>query len=940
VKKISINSPVPPIVATPAGAAGTGIVKQLKILGPTTATPVEVEILAGDSLTVTASAVASEIDASNNIRFTGAGAFRTDVALDFGINVIPGVTVEFAILFDSSTNAAVTTYTKTDKGALKFSSSRPNAFNATETITIQDGSVIITDVNQLRGLNQVIFNHGSRLDREPILTALWTGSKTIEGATAPTDRFQINAVTSGTINVANAGSTLVLGDTVTNTPTATNSVTGQAGVAVKKTGLGTLRANAYMAAGPTHAWDTVDLDIAEGRVFVTASYALESTIAGAGNIGAINVEVEDGAVFELALGIRQPVAEFTGDGTASLQEASILFVSESSAFDGYITGVGNLYINHAATFTVNGVDNDYIGDTHVDSDSTVRISHEHNLGGTRAGKLYLDTLNFVTTGVNLGIASWADPVLGARLLIADDASFVLPNEIVLGDNVATTGQNARGQAVIEVPARGRLEVANNITFNQNGITKTGLGDVVFSSLGYGSVGNGTFDLGTQAVGTLGTNSTALYVHNGRARIENAQAVSLGDILVALGGASSRRPVLSICNGLKLSNAIAFNRQSTFETELITANLYEGTTVPSAVEAGLVVGPGNRSDVVYNRVNFLDLPGGTVTKGSDFQLIKATAFRDYAAENVEPVYTDGQIKAPFDPYFSNYYLFFRATHNIDIPLIGTPNVTQVTAGANYRIVIPVTTTTSLKASSATINTDLPGASIAIDGTTLVVTGTAPVPPTSDDQRFPYRVSVTTNENVATDTLGYESYSDLTLTVVSGTGSSTPTYTEKLNFTNASGTAITSTSSTDRSRIAGSIVIANTSTGAPAAGSIAATVSLYGSASASALGAGATSLADQYTLIESKSVTVVDGAATYEFLPTPPATEFPLGVYHIGLTSDSYAPGEEAALTYTLSETTTPPEDTDRTGSGGGGCDAGFGSLSLLAAGAFVTLRKKG
>ncbi|MDR3254114.1 MAG: hypothetical protein LBT31_00920, partial [Synergistaceae bacterium] len=77
---------------------------------------------------------------------------------------------------------------------------------------------------------------------------------------------------------------------------------------------------------------------------------------------------------------------------------------------------------------------------------------------------------------------------------------------------------------------------------------------------------------------------------------------------------------------------------------------------------------------------------------------------------------------------------------------------------------------------------------------------------------------------------------------------------------------------------------------------------------------------------------DGSLTFGFLGQP------AGSYTIRVTAVEPASALDANSTG-LSTSVAVTSD-ERGGSGGGGCDAGFGILSLLAAGAFVTLRKKG
>ncbi|MDR3255652.1 MAG: hypothetical protein LBT31_08790, partial [Synergistaceae bacterium] len=81
--------------------------------------------------------------------------------------------------------------------------------------------------------------------------------------------------------------------------------------------------------------------------------------------------------------------------------------------------------------------------------------------------------------------------------------------------------------------------------------------------------------------------------------------------------------------------------------------------------------------------------------------------------------------------------------------------------------------------------------------------------------------------------------------------------------------------------------------------------------------------------------VDGVFTFDV-----AGAFSAGQSY-PLTVVSSAPADYSTSTSASASATVPADDDrENPGSGGGGCDAGFGILSLLAAGAFVTLRRKG
>ncbi|MDR3255677.1 MAG: hypothetical protein LBT31_08915, partial [Synergistaceae bacterium] len=753
-----------------------------------------------------------------------------------------------------------------------------------------DGIVAISRADHISNAgveSSVIFDTGGVVGRTAVLATTWTGANgdTFDGLAG-----RLTFTTDGVIDVR--GTRFTIGDVTTANVIAAHSNT------LTKIGAGPLRFNSggAVATAPwANAGNTGTLEVASGDVILN-----QPEVFGANVTPTVSVSVGEGARLVVGNAVRQNVRELTGDGTIQLLEGSLLQSSVSGTFAGYITGAGSIGVLAGAQ-TISGATNDYTGDTVVDRGATVVINHASNLGGSKLSRVYL--------GPQVGAIG--GPAAGATLRIAEGVSFILPNEIYVGSGLKTgagvdTFRNA-GESTIQVPKDGRLELANNITYNQNALAKIGEGDLVISSLGYDSIGDGTFSLAATNV------RTALHILNGRLRIENAKAADRGDIIVDAGGATASRPILSIRNGLSLTNAVRFTDQSSFQTELIDANLDEGTSVKSAVEVGHVSAT-NTTDIVYNRVAFDQLAGGTVKKGQDFQLLRATSYTRYASPQVEPVNWDGQVKAPFDPYFSNVYLYFKATHNIDAPVIGSASVVEVAPAAAYSIEIPVANTSGLKAGSAAVNTTLPGATVRIAGNSLIVSGTAPALVASEDV-YAYRVSVSTAGEVATDTLEFEGYKDFTLTVTETPGSNPGQPTGPLWSWSVPTPSL--------SALSGSLTLTDDITGTRI---------------------GVPNIPVEFVLtrasdnlfIKSSDITPTgsDGSASFAFsgLSLTYDTNYTLAAVVSG---GSYATPNAHTVSIPTPGSTLPTG-----GSGGGGCDAGFGILTLLAAGAFVTLRRKG
>ena len=867
------------------------------------------------------------------------GAFLFDVFKDANLNI--GVV--------TSADAAVLWAIKANKGTLEFSANQDNTLGATVArFEVRDGELAIARPNHISDLTTIDLNDMGIQERSVTLTTTWTNSRAFNKTA------KVQTLTNATLNVREEGSTLELAisDDVVR-PTANTTLT--------KVGPGALLMS---VAG---VWDDVrsTLDITEGSVVLGASTAI-------GGIDNVNVKVGADTEFRLNKIISDDIRNLTGSGTLNLLEGSYLTMNgPASAFSGKITGAGSIRIGEPVTHavaTISGTENDYTGDTFVGVGSKLAINHAANLGGANkwsTGKIYLDALATQATVANVN----TDPVTFATLEIADGANFTIPNEIFVGDSLRDISDaNANvGGAVIHVPVNTQLTATNNITYNRNVLVKAGEGDLILEGLGYDSIGGGQFAVtgGGMTGGATADPviSTALHILNGRISIENGQAAGNGDIVVDSGASNAMRPILSIRNGIKMINSIMFTAQSTFATELIDANLADGTDVQSAVEVGYVYynraflngnrTTGNYSGLVYNRINFSELQAGTIEKGNRFQLMKSHNFVNYSANNIEPTYWDGMGKAPFDPYISTVYLYFDALKTIDVPVIGEPSVTGLRPSTAYSFTIPVTAKSGLKAGSQAVFTTPASDALAyIDGTNLNIRGTAPA---GGDVTF--RVTVTSAGDVYNDILEYVGERSFTLSVTSGDiPPAEKTLQEKID----------AMSDADKAKFTvGANPIVVTTLNASYQDSMTTTMgtsvsypvvflkkdannnwtvdNAYDGAEQTAyLYAGKLTLAEVKTAFGNAAATAkatpASGQATFTFTPAAAgraADVFANGDYTMAVqAANGDVIGGSMNAVVNVSD-----GGNNEGGSGSSGCDAGFGAFALLALGAAVALRTK-
>jgi hypothetical protein len=186
------------------------------------------------------------------------------------------------------------------------------------------------------------------------------------------------------------------------------------------------------------------------------------------------------------------------------------------------------------------------------------------------------------------------------------------------------------------------------------------------------------------------------------------------------------------------------------------------------------------------------------------------------------------------------------------------------------------------------------------------------------------------NVAS-TAGLTDTALLTL-IVRDDGSTSWKYTQKLNFVDASNRPTTSgTVASPYNLISGKIAIGQV-------GSQAINTAYTGALDATIVFTPTNGKPDEPVYA---NVVIENGVGEFtlkpsDILPGSP-TQFSDGAYAITVKNSADFGTESATIKYTVSKGTPEPP---RGSGGGGGCDAGFGSLSLLAAGAFVTLRRKG
>jgi hypothetical protein len=863
---------------------------------------------------------------------------------------------------------------KTETGKLYFTGNVENSFAGRDNdtvenffqILVQDGEFGLAGPGNFTGPNtspngvrRINFSDNGVTSRTPTFTALWSGSKSVG------TNFQISAETkygssgAGTIKVAQADGVLNINTSGSAPNNGIGTINGAtiAGAgydgAIAKAGPGTLRVSAM--AGVVDKIGSISVD--EGTLRLSANGALDNIGIkdstwyfddGYFDVGMVSVFVADGATFRVDADVIENIDGFDGEpgSRTIIEETARLNTWGGGTYEGQLTNSGSIGVVRR-TLEITGHQNDFSGDTHVSRGGTILISHSKNLGGTRENSIYLEA--------DFGHTVGYQAASGGLLEVAEGSgNLVLPNRIYLGNGIklqASAGSTATdvdrnrnvGESRIRVWKGDRLELPSNIQYNANTLFKFGEGDLYLTGLGYDSTGANTFTITNGKTYTGGTPSTsapnnisvvenpptvttALRIFNGMVRIENRYAVDHGDIITDAGQQPARRPVLSIGNGIEFANHLLFTDAAALATELKTENLTSGTNVQSAIGVGYFTTPTDRTEVRV-RVAFSELEGGVVHKGDNFQLVKSLQFIRVDENMIVPEQWDamGSIeKAPFDPRLSaSGILFFEANTNIDIPQIGSPNVTEVAFGEPYTIRIPVQTTTGLMDNSAELSGPLftSGAKIAISGSELVITGTAPAA-ASEDLTLSYNVAVTSKTDRTSDTVGYAQYKQglaLKVTANPGGGGEQPTgpnVTGAVTVDVAAQTLTAKVSYTFDGDAAATPAEIRLYKGAPVGGELLATVT-----------DAVITATDGYTLTLAAADAAAGADFKYEYDTTYTA--------QVTVAATGHAPWE---ITGRQASPVTP--DPSRGGSGGG-CDAGFGLFGLLAAtGAVTLLRRKG
>ncbi|MDR1514569.1 MAG: SYNERG-CTERM sorting domain-containing protein [Synergistaceae bacterium] len=850
---------------------------------------------------------------------------------------------------------------KTGSGNLNFNAVLDNNFVGTGfdlvatlgtseffMFVIQDGEVGLGAPSQFGGpdtaYRRFVFSDFNDPLKKPTLTALWSGSKNV-GTNFDTTLEDRVSSGNGIIKVAQADGILNLNATGAygTEPRGTFNgagLTSEIGI-YTKTGPGTLRISRLEG-----IIDKVDEVVVEEGTLRLSSIerALQDDNTGAANAafdddffseGMISVSVDEGGKLQLDKGVTSNIASLGGDGVIFLDEGSRLNTWGTSAFAGKVTDRGSIGVL-GRSLTLTGQENDFTGNTFVGRFGDLVINSHKNLGGSRGNTIFLEAHN----GHRIGSAATD----GGRITIADGTPSVqLPNLIYLGNGrkfnpagggaigAAVDYNRNVGEARIRVFTGSRLELPSNITYNANTLYKEGGGELWLTGLGQDSTGDGTYiiannnlALGYQAA-IPPTIKTALRIFDGFVRIENRNAADRGDIIVDFDGSSAIRPILSIANGIYFSNSVLATNQAVIATELKSENLKtDAGGMPSAIGTGLFTVP-DKATSIRVRVSFKDL-GGTVSKGQDFYLLKATRILNLEEWLITPEAWDvkgNMDKNPFTPYISGGGdLYFTANMNIDVPEIGSPNVTEVAFGKDFTIRIPVVTDTGVLDSSAELSGPLVSAAaakIATSGNELVITGKAPAAgASSEDIVLYYNAAVTSKTDRVTDTLGYANYKEgLTLRVTENPGTGPV----------ATGPDVTGDVAVD---VVGQTLTAKfnyTLDGAPETAN--AEVNLY---------KGAPEGGELLATYPDAVITATDGytftLAAAEALVADFAFE-----YDTAYTAEVTVKGSTHAP-WTFERSQAKPVTPPVTGSSSGGCDAGFGVLGLLAAtGAVALLRKK-
>ena len=784
---------------------------------------------------------------------------------------------------------------KVGKGTLEFSAVGDNKFDAAiASFDVVDGEVAIGRSGHLGTDpdNKVYLDTKGVQGRSVTLTTTWTDKD------AFVDEEKINVITDATLNVREEGSTLEL-------KTADGVVTINATKTLTKAGAGDLLLSRADVLAETAS--PASLNIAAGDVIVGVTGAISGDRQ-------INVAVGAESTFKFNNNVSDDIRNLSGTGTLSLLEGSVAVLNgPGTSFPGKITGTGSIRIGDpvmTAVAKISGTANDYTGDTFVGMGSKLIINHERNLGvvgNLKSGKIYLDPLNNLANSAN----TTSDGETFATLEVAEDCNFTIAKELFIGDPLVAGNNENTGGALIFVPNGSRLTVGNNLTYNRNVLVKSGLGELILDSVGNNSTGSGQFE-----VGSTGNNvTTALHIINGRVSIENRLATATGDIVVDGSTSTSVNPILSIRNGIKTTSSVLFTQGSTLMTDLVDRNIGSGTDIPAAAEVGYVYyqdvfTPGNPtgSDInnqMYVRPTFGEL-GGTIKKGDRFQILKSTNIFRLTANNIIKS-VEFEEKAPYDPYVSQFYVYFDATMTIDVPVFGTPSVTTIAPDAAFSFTIPVTTESGLKAGSASVFTSpaIDNVAATIDGDVIRITGTAPA-----DGQVTFTVNISSNGDTYTDILGYDSRREFTLTVSGSTPEIPSSNVPAPTIDKAAGTI---GATAFKYTVAGDPVINETL-------KFVLTDVNYVSDARGSFVNGVYELTD---------ITGTDGKASVTFTGIGEG-EYTLAVFD--------ASGAQIGTTRAINDFK-PTDPEVPTSSGSSGCDAGFGAFALLALGAAVVLRKK-
>jgi hypothetical protein len=649
-----------------------------------------------------------------------------------------------------------------------------------------------------------------------------------------------------------------------------------------KTGGGTIE---FAAAGAvTNTLEELVVENGLARVS-TANDAIASN--GVATTAAVDVRA--GAVFEVAR-VSQTLNTITGAGIISLD----MIPGVTTVPTGANTDTNLILSNAAApasqnlTFTGNIIGTGSLGFVTAGTARTLTLSGNN----TYASGTYIAPNSTLRIRSTPNIGTGVVHIAAGGTLNLTEGSHAL-------DNIFRISGPA---AVIDVAANARLTLTNTVGYVANGdtIQKAGDGELILAGPGYAP--------------QTPLNGEVIVVDRGIVRLANNNAIDHARITASmLGGVRATNGLLlpgtPSGGGTPLAASARVWPGGKFLVEVGADNKTTAPQyVPAATIGGIFVNSGGYDLYV--------IPKGDVSISSDdeFLAVRATTAGtnfSYGSVTVKDLagntLTNFKLNVSNDVTPATSTLKLIATTNFDVPTFTNPPAASANASSAIVFRVPIVSQTTLAGTAGSFGIyGLPNEfTWVFDRTGKEFTVT--VPAGTKAAVYPFTAFATSEGNA--DVAGITGESEELSFEVTATGGP---------IVDAPYTDWTWSVSGTTSNISGSVVLQNKHTdGTPAT---------------------------NVTGLTNVSLTL-DGGNPITLTPDANGS-YAIDIAGVFYAGDSHTLAVTSTPAYagatTSSTTVTIPSagGDAKGGSGGGGCDAGFGLLSLLAAGAFVTLRKKG